>query len=158
MVFASTITTPITATAASPLETPLKVSKGLVYFTRVYFPPGSAGRLHLQIFDGAYQLLPASVGEDFAGNNVVFKDDDIYVKESAPFEFQIRTWNLDDTYAHIAYVHIGFVTKEVFKVRFLPTMQYDIFKKVIDELVEKQQEMQTLQKGWGFSGLGKKRE
>lgn len=145
MVYAKSITTPKNTASASPLETTLKITKGLIYFLEVFFPPGSSGLLHIKIMDGNYQLLPSTTNETLFGDNSQVKYDDLYIKDSEPFSLKIVTYNLDDTYDHMLQVRVGLVSKEVFQARFLPTMAYDYFNQLLSA-ASKQQEEEKIKK------------
>lgn len=133
MIYTANITT-LKDTARTDLKkTVIHVTKGLVYKVEIYFPAGSAGLMGIAVFDGLYQVWPSSVGEFFIGEDHVISFDDMYLKESAPYEFQCYTFNLDETYAHGVSVRIGLVSKDVFLARFLPTRG----KEDIDRLIEK---------------------
>jgi len=144
MIYAKSITTSKNTLSTSPLETILKITKGLVYFLEVYFPPGPSGLLHIRIDDGNYQLLPATEGETLYGDNVTVRYDDLYIKNAEPYQFKIYTYNEDDTYNHTLQVRVGLVSKEVFQARFLPTMAYDYFNKLIEAAGKQQIEARKL--------------
>jgi len=130
MIYTANITTPVRVPGAVWEKTVLHVTKGLVYKVEFYFPPGSAGLMGVAVFDGLYQVWPSSVGEYFVGEDQLISFDDMYLKESAPYELQIETYNLDDTHAHFVSVRIGLVSSEVFLARFLPTKGHDYLVKL----------------------------
>jgi hypothetical protein len=146
MIYQSTITTPANTLLASPKKTLMNVSKGLVYKMEIVFPTGSAGLAGISIFDGSYQIWPSTLNEFFTGDDTVISFEDIYLKEAAPFEFTIFTYNLDDTYEHKIYVRIGFVTEDVFMARYLPEMSYQYFAKMLEDLQRKQTEAAAAQR------------
>lgn len=124
--------------------TRMNVTKGLVYKVEVFYPPGSHGLLNCFISDGGYQCWPSSPGQTFTGDNVTIGFDDIYLKSSAPFLFDISTFNLDDTYDHTLTVRIGLVSADIFMARFLPTIAYDILTKRLSEIEVEQRAEQEL--------------
>lgn len=89
MIYTANITTPGFVPGMDLKKTVLHVTKGLVYKVEFYFPAGSAGLMGVAVFDGLYQVWPSSVGEYFVGEDQLISFDDMYLKESAPFEFQI---------------------------------------------------------------------
>lgn len=157
MVYTSTITSTKAKAESTKTRTVIKITKGLVYQWELYFPPGSSGLLHIRILDGSYCLLPSTPSESFVGDNVKFTYEDLYLKETEPFEFNIDHWNEDTAYDHTFYFHIGMVSKDVYKARYMPTVQYDIFTKWITELAKEQERQRRELKGWGFSNIGKER-
>lgn len=139
MIYPITIETAANVTQGSPTRNHLRVSKGLVYFIELYFPSGSEGLLHVSIFDGGFQVWPTAYGTSFVGDDVHFFYDDLYIKEVAPFEFTIYTWNEDTAYAHSVIIRIGLVTKDIFISRFLPSMMYKEFEKVYMNILKEQE-------------------
>lgn len=158
MVYSTTITTTASTDESTKTRTVLKVTKGLVYFLEIMFPPGSGGLLKLRILDGAFYLWPTTPGETFYGNNITYRYDDLYLKQTEPFQFVIETWNLDDTYDHTVLIHVGMVSEEVYKARFLPTIANEQFAKLLADLQAEKQVVQKEQVNWGFTILGKQRE
>lgn len=121
MIYIANITTPKDTALTALKKTTLHVTNGLVYKVEFYFPSGSAGLMGVAVFDGLYQVWPSSVGEFFLGESQLIAFDDLYLKGSAPFQFQIYTYNIDDTHEHFVSVRIGLVSSDVFLARFLPT-------------------------------------
>lgn len=130
MIYTANITTEIDKFKTKLKKTVLHVTKGLVYKVEFYFPSGSAGLMGVAVFDGLYQVWPSSVGEFFIGEDHVVSFDDLYLKESAPYKFQIYTYNIDDVHGHFVSVRIGLVSSEVFMARFMPTKGHDYLAKL----------------------------
>jgi len=141
MIFSSTITTPANTAKSDSLITFLSVSKGLVYRIEVEFPAGCWGLQHCQIFDGSYQVYPSSRQDSFHSNGFTVGFDDSYLKQIAPFEFRIKTWNLDETYEHKIQVRMGLASSEAFMSRYMPSVSWDKFKEVMLEASLAQERM-----------------
>ena len=156
MVFCATITSTADKTEKEKTRTILKVTKGLIYHFEIYFPPGSQGLLHVRILDGSYCLLPSTPSESLSGDNVDFPHEDLYLKETEPFELNIDHWNEDEQYEHTFYCYVSMVSKDVYKARYLPTIQYEIFTKWIQELSAAQERQKVELSNWGFGALGKR--
>ena len=139
MIYQATIITPITIYTISPLRTVLKVSKGLVYKVEVESPVGPQGLLQTRIMDGGHQLWPSSVDEYFHPDGLCISFDDTFLKLAEPFQFDILTWNIDDTYSHEVTVRIGMVSQEIYMARFLPSMAYEQLLILIREEQAKQE-------------------
>lgn len=127
----------------------VSITKGLVYKVEFDFPPGSAGLLGCAIFDGSYQVWPSSLGNWFTGDDVVISFDDVYLKESAPYNFTIVTYNEDDTYDHLINIRIGLVSKKIFMGRFLPSIAYEDFAALLaqvnnDQIVMAEEQKQQI--------------
>lgn len=147
MVYTAAITTAKGSwTKGKPLRTVLPVTKGLVYKVEFDFPPGSAGLTGIAIFDGGFQVWPSSVTNWFTGDNIVISFDDIYLKESAPYRFNILTYNDDTAYDHLVNIRIGLVSQEIFMARFVPSLSYKYFSDMLQQLAASQLIMQTKQR------------
>jgi len=142
VIYAATIKTVNKTDYGQVKHTALKVTKGLVYKVDFYFPAGSSGLLGVAVFDGSFQVWPSTVGEWFKSDNETIRFDDMYLKESAPYQFDIFTYNDDTTYDHTLAVRVGLVSKEVFLARFLPTKGYDYMAELTRKLqLEQEQRM-----------------
>lgn len=139
MIYSASITTGANANGGTLVKTSLRITKGLVYRVELDFPTGSAGLLKVVIFDGSLQLWPFSVGEYFTGDGIKIEFEDVYLKESAPFYFDIYTLNLDTVYEHFVNIRIGFVSKEIFMARFLPHLSYKYFEEMLKRLQVEQE-------------------
>jgi len=140
MIYTLSITTPASTPKSSPQKTTLRVTKGLVYQFELEFPPGPVGLLGVAVFDGNYQVWPSSRGEWFASDAYTISFPDLYLKEAEPFQFDIYTYNEDDTYAHWCQVRLGMVSKEEYIARFMPTVGFDYFANLLRELERQQEE------------------
>ena len=131
MIFSSTIATVANTSESNAKITRLPVAKGLVYRVEVEFPPGCCGLMNCQIFDGSYQVYPTSRDDSFHSDarNIAF--DDSYLKTSAPFEFTIKTWNLDETWDHGIQVRIAMASSEAFMSRYMPSISWEKFQGVL---------------------------
>jgi len=134
VIYAATIKTDPNTAVTDMDHSVLKVTKGLVYKVEFNFPNGPSGLAGIAVFDGAFQCWPSTIGEFFHSDDETIAFDDMYLKESAPYQFDIFTYNLDDTYHHTIQVRIGLVSKEVFLARFLPTKGYDYMAELTRKL------------------------
>ena len=145
MIYTSTISTPAGTAEKSIPDVTLKITSGLIWLMEVDFPPGGCGLLHVQVFDGSYQVLPATPGESLHGDAVVMKFDDLYFKEAAPFELMIRTWNEDDTWPHSTQVRIGVASTRAEMSRYVPAFAWEDFEKLMAEMLVSQQALRQAQ-------------
>ncbi len=139
MIYTANISTAKDTAVTALKRTNITVTKGLVYKVEFYFPAGSAGLMGLAVSDGLYQVWPSSVGEFFIGEAQVISFDDMYLKESAPYNFQCYTYNTDDTHAHSLSVRIGLVSKEVFLARFMPTRGTKYLEELLEFMVKEKE-------------------
>ena len=140
MIYTATITIDANTAEVDAVRTVLRVGKGLIWRIEVEFPPGCAGLAHLKINDGLYQLFPATPGESFASDGTVIGFDDLYLKNSAPFEFAITTWNLDEAWPHTLQVRVAMASAEAFMSRYMPSVSWDKFNKVLADAAKAQAE------------------
>jgi len=124
----------------------LRVTRGLVYKVELFFPRGSAGLLGAAIFDGGCSVWPSNVGEFFTGDDELISFDDLYLKEAAPYEFDIYTYNLDTEHNHAVDVRLGLVSKEAYQARFLPSIAWGQFGEMMAKLLAEQAEKAVKQK------------
>ena len=131
MLYAASISTPANTSASAPLSSRIIMTPGLIYHVELYFPPGSCGLLHVQLFDSAYQVCPASPGESLCGDNVLLRYDEMYMHGEAPFIVEVKTWNTDTEYDHGCELRIALVSKEEYIARFMPSMQTGMVEEVL---------------------------
>lgn len=146
MIYTATIKTTEKGSKNELKKTRINVTKGLVYKVEFYFPSGSAGLVGVAVFDGLYQVWPSTVGEFFKGEDQVIAFDDMYLKETAPYELQAYTYNEDDTFPHEVQVRIGLVSKEVFLARFMPTKSQELFIQLLDWMSVEREEQAKQQR------------
>ena len=128
MIYTATVTSVKDTASTSPDKTVLQVSRGLIYKIDVYFPPGSAGLMGVKIMDSIYQMYPSTPGTWFVGDNNTISFDDVYLKESGPYVFDIYHYNTDDTNSHSVIIRIGMLTKTRYMARFLPDLSFTAMK------------------------------
>lgn len=139
MVYSETITVTANRAKVDAVDTSLKVTKGLVWKIEVDFPPGCCGLTHVQVFDGSYQLFPASPGDSLHGDGAVIAFDDSYLKDAAPFSFIVKTWNLDTIWDHTIQVRIGMASAEAFMSRYMPSITWEKFQQVMAQTAVQQE-------------------
>lgn len=145
MIYVATITTPPNTLAAAELMTRFNVALGLVVKLDVYFPPGSSGLMHVRICDGSYQAFPATPGMDFFGDNLTLSFEELYDKSADPPSFDIWTYNLDETYAHVLQVRMVVASKEEYQARYVPGMQISAVEEIMAKVSLQQEEMKAKQ-------------
>ena len=144
MIFSSSITTVANTLEANAQITRLSVAKGLVYKFEVEFPPGCCGLVHCQVLDGGYQVYPTSRDDSFHSDAGIIGFDDSYLKTAAPFEFVIKTWNLDETWEHEINVRIGMASNEAFMSRYMPSISWEKFQTVLAKASLEQEQMKRI--------------
>lgn len=123
MIYGGTIITPANTLQAAPLKTVFACTSGMIYVVKLYFPPGSSGLLHVQVYDADFQIFPSTIGQSFSGDNIDFSFDETYDKSNPPYELVVRTWNTDTEYDHEFGLFIGFASKQEYISRYVPQQQ-----------------------------------
>ena len=136
------------------METKLSVTSGLLWLLEVDFPPGCCGLAHFQMFDGLYQMFPATPGESFHGDAVTLRFDDLYMKQAAPFEFRIKTWNEDESWDHTLQVRVGMAMGRAEMSRYMPALSFENFEKLLAETLASQEATRQLQMETVLKELG----
>jgi len=144
MIYTASIDTVKDTAKAAAQVTRLSVAKGLVYRFEVEFPPGCCGLLHCQVFDGSYQVYPTSRDDSFHSDARNISFDDSYLKTAAPFEFTIKTWNLDETWDHNIQVRIAMASSEAFMSRYMPSISWNKFQSVLAKAALEQETMKKV--------------
>jgi len=145
MIYAATITTDAGTAEGAKEDIILKLTSGLIWMFEVDFPPGCCGLLHVQLFDGLYQALPATIGESLHGDNVTARFDDLFFLQGAPFELRIRTWNNDETWGHTVQVRVGLASSRAEMSRYMPALSFEDFEKLLVEAIAGQEQIRQLQ-------------
>jgi len=134
MIYSVDIVVPANRPPTNPAHHVLNVTKGLVYRFELEFPPGCAGLVHVAVFDGGHQVWPSSPEGTFHTDGYTINFDDTYLKETAPYQFDVFSYSTGTTHQHTPVLRIGFVSQEIFMARFLPTYTYKYFVKMLEEL------------------------
>lgn len=145
MLFATSITTSAGTVKASAKSSQMLIGRGLIYRVEIDFPPGSLGLLHIQVFDGSYQLYPTTPEESINGDDRLISFEDMYLKLEPPWELKVLTWNLDESYDHSLNLRIGVAETEAFMSRFMPSIGWEKFSRVMEETQVVQQQERAKQ-------------
>lgn len=94
------VTTPANTPASTPQRTVLKVTSGMAREEWFMFPDGPYGLAHIQVWHHGWQVWPWDPLQSLHWNNYVFHIQDRYPFTAEPYELVLKTWNLDDSYAH----------------------------------------------------------
>ena len=121
MIYTASIITLANTAEANAKKTDIKVTNGVIHEVSVYFPPGCAGLVYCQIFEGGHQFVPSTEGQFLRGDNIPIDSKEFYEITGAPRWITIKTWNLDDTYDHTIEVFI----KQLPRFAILPIGAYE---------------------------------
>ena len=106
------ITVPRNTPATAPVEETLTVHPGVVTEVNIVFPDGCIQLVHAQIMHWSQNLWPPYADMDFTGNNEVIDWNEEYAIQDPPFDFVVRAWNDDDTFAHTLTVRMAVLPRD----------------------------------------------
>jgi len=120
MIYSFAISTPANTPKATPVETNLKLTAGIIHQIDILFPTGCAGLAYIAINDGLHQVWPTNPDESFHtdGETISFKE--FYELKSSPHILTVFSYNLDDTYDHDIIVRLGILKESEIKGVWLP--------------------------------------
>lgn len=113
MIYRFSISTDASTSESSAKETTLLIERGIIHQLDIFFPPGPSGLLHLQIFQSLHQLFPYNTGASFAAAGVNISFPEFIPIEQAPFTLTAKTWNDDDTNAHVVIIRMGILPRQI---------------------------------------------
>ena len=119
MLYAKSIKTDANTAKADAKITRFKVTNGVIYEVSIYFPPGCAGLVYIQIFEGGHQFIPSTEGQFLKGENFLLNIKEFYEIKNAPRYITVKTWNLDEVYNHTIEVMIKQLPKNILLPAFL---------------------------------------
>ena len=131
MIYTASILTSANTTETSAKKTELKVTDGVIHEVSVYFPPGCAGLVYCQIYEGGHQFVPSTEGMFLRGDDILIDSKEFYEISDAPRWITIKTWNLDESYDHTIEVMI----KQLPKYAILPAGAYEGVMSALKALV-----------------------
>jgi hypothetical protein len=101
MDYAVTISTQHSHTSPNhPAMTAMHLTKGRLVGGWIWFPPGSAGLLRVQVWRSLNQLAPSVGGQWYRGDDCVLPLYIGYTLSTHPLDVVVRTWNASTTYDH----------------------------------------------------------
>lgn len=96
---------PANTLQASPVEEFVLLLQGRVTKVEIWFPPGCAGMVYLQVMDGEHQVYPREPGHYFIGDDWHIEILDVLEISSEPWGLTLRGWSPGTSYDHGVYVH-----------------------------------------------------
>jgi len=87
-------------TRENPLETDMILPLGVIYKVRIRFPPGSAGKLGLQVFHLLHQLFPSNPDGFFCGDDEIIEFKEKYELTKEENVLVAKTWNESEYFSH----------------------------------------------------------
>ena len=97
-----TVGTPIT----DPEVAEVTLTAGVIDHLALYFPPGSAGNLYIQLWLNAYQLVPWERGQWLRGDDLLIPDYGRYEVDEEPYLLTVKGYSTAVNYSHSALVSV----------------------------------------------------
>jgi len=112
MIYDFPITVPAGTTAAAPLVTPVKLTRGIVHKFELEFPSGCAYTVFAQIKRGSHQVWPVNPGGYFCSEGFAISFDEYLEVAADANEFQVYTWSPSAAYAHVLKLRFGIIESD----------------------------------------------
>lgn len=106
MLFETDITVLTTHTASNKLQTTVKLTRGVLHYIGVYFPPGCQGVVHATINRGIHQIFPVTPGTSVKGDAFEIGGTHFHPILSAPYQVDVWAWSNSASYDHIITVRL----------------------------------------------------
>jgi len=92
------LTVPANTSVSAPAILDVRLTAGTLERVEVFFPPGLAGLVYIQILHGLHQLVPYNPGGYLAGDNQRYVIDEAYELAAAPYTLRVVGFSDDDTF------------------------------------------------------------
>lgn len=112
MNYSNLILTPKNTPESTALKTEVRLTEGLLHGGWIYFPPGSSGLLHCQIFRENIQIAPGNRGASFNMADVLVPFKVALQLDQPPLYITILTWNLSTLYDHSLTVYFELTERQ----------------------------------------------
>ena len=100
-------------TIDDPEVAELKLTPGLIEHLALYFPPGSAGNLYIQLWLNGYQLVPWERGQWLRGDDLLIPDYGRYEVDEEPYLLTVKGYSTAVNYSHSALVSVELTPYQV---------------------------------------------
>ena len=104
-----TVGTPIT----DPEVVEVTLTAGVIDHLALYFPPGSAGNLYIQLWLNGYQLVPWERGQWLRGDDLLIPDYGRYEVDEEPYLLTVKGYSTATNYSHSALVSVELTPYQV---------------------------------------------
>lgn len=94
------ITNPPNTLESEALHTLITLSSGVLRGFDISFPEGCYRLARLQVFYHGRILVPFNLAGSLGYNNITLSIPMDFRIDTAPFDLDVITWNLDDTFSH----------------------------------------------------------
>lgn len=107
MFFEFDLPTPANTDRKTPVTKPLKLAAGIVHYVAIRFPPGCAGKVHVQINQVGQPLWPKDLNENIKGSDETVSFNEVFKLEEGRTELTAVTWNTSTQHSHTPIIRMG---------------------------------------------------
>jgi hypothetical protein len=125
VIFDYAITVPAGTTAAAPLVTQIKLTKGIVHKFELEFAAGCDYKVFACVKHGSHQVWPTNPGGSFCTDDYTISFEEYLEVEAGANEFQFVTWSPGTSYDHVLRLRIGLIESDtaLFMLKVLKGLQ-----------------------------------
>jgi len=98
---------------ASPLETELELSAGVIHQIDILFPVNANREVYVKLFDGGYQLFPTNRDDAIRANNTIISSREFYELIPGRNIITVVSWNDHDDDDFLISVNIGILPRRI---------------------------------------------
>jgi len=113
MFFSKNINVLYTYTEASPLDTELELSAGVIHQVDILFPVNANREVYVRIFQGGYQLIPTNRDDWIRANNTVISTREFYDLIPGANILTVRAFNTHASDNFLISVNIGVLPRRI---------------------------------------------
>ena len=100
---------------ANPVDTPVRLSAGVIHQIDILFPVNANREVYVKIFQGGYQLCPSNRSGAIRANNTVISTREFYDLIPGANDLTIRAWNVHAADTFMISVNIGVLPRRILK-------------------------------------------
>uniref|UniRef100_A0A6H1ZNX8 Uncharacterized protein n=1 Tax=viral metagenome TaxID=1070528 RepID=A0A6H1ZNX8_9ZZZZ len=113
MFFSKNINVLYTYSEASPLDTELKLSAGVIHQVDILFPVNANREVYVRIFQAGYQLIPTNRDDWIRANNTVISTREFYDLVPGANILTVRAYNTHASDNFLISVNIGVLPRRI---------------------------------------------
>ena len=113
MIFNKTVYTEIYTDQTDYTKTKFKLCHGIIHKLDIVFPPGCLGLVICTIYDNTHQVWPSNPDGYFQSDSEIISFREHLPFITDPYELNIYTFSVDDTYQHAITVRVGILPVRV---------------------------------------------
>lgn len=100
MLFEHDVTVLTTHTIDNKLKTVIKLTKGVMHYFDIYFPPGCAHLVKVKVNRSIHQVIPTNSDGCIKGDGISVSGRFFHRINKQPYQIEVITWNEGASYDH----------------------------------------------------------